>query len=272
MPFLELEGSPELEGNPREVQQELTVGSGSQAAWRLSGRDLSARHFTLKLDGDGNAIVMPASPQNVVILNGKQLAPRGAPVASGDVIAAGSARFVFLKDRNSSRPKAVEPGQAFLIDVARRKGYALRKRVVQIGREIGCSIVLKDPTVSRFHADIRAEGGEYVLYSMGSAGTKVNGNNLSGPQMLEEGSNIQIGETKFTFSRQALPQGVTSAQFEDHDNDAFSRKKTEVQGFRAVHEGDTGGGKEFKTRQVSPVIIGALVVAVVLAIVLFALR
>jgi hypothetical protein len=45
MPFLELEGVPDLEDNPRELNGDLVVGSGSQATWRLTGRDLAARHF-----------------------------------------------------------------------------------------------------------------------------------------------------------------------------------------------------------------------------------
>jgi predicted component of type VI protein secretion system len=171
MPFLELEGSPDLENNPRELDGQLIVGSGSQATWRIQGRDLAARHFRIHVE-DGLARVVPASAQNVVVLNGKQAATEGTNLRSGDVIAAGSARFIFLATADAERPAPVEaPAPALLIDATAKKGYTLRKRVVQIGREIGCSIVLKDPTVSRFHADVRSEGGEYVLYSMGSAGT-----------------------------------------------------------------------------------------------------
>ncbi len=233
MPFLELEGSPDLENNPRELTSELIVGSGSQATWRIQGRDLAARHFRVQVL-DGVARVIPASAQNVVVLNGKQTPPAGAELRSGDVIAAGSARFIYLATRDAERPPP--PGEsppAFLIDNAARKGYALRKRVVQIGREIGCHIVLKDPTVSRFHADIRAEGGEYVLYSMGSTGTKINGQSVTIPRMLEEGDEIAIGETTFVFSRRALPPGVRPVQFEDHADDGFSRRNT-VLATRAV--------------------------------------
>lgn len=226
MPFLELEGVPDLEDNPRELSGDLIIGSGSQATWRLSGRDLAARHFRVQANGAG-ARVLPASAQNIVVLNGSQVPLDGADLNSGDVIAAGSARFVFLDAQDSPRPEPVtEPLPAFLINTQARRGYALRKRVVQIGREIGCSIVLKDPTVSRFHADIRSEGGEYVIYSMGSAGTTVNDAAVTVPCMLTEGDRVTIGDTTFAFTRRSLPPGVSLVQFEDHADDAFSRRNT----------------------------------------------
>src|SRR6476660_3160937 len=200
MPFLELEGKPDLENNPRELVGYVIVGSGSQATWRLSGNDLAARHFRISLQ-NGGAQVTPASPHNVVVLNGAQVPMEGAHLNSGDVVAAGQARFVFLTDLNAARPApAAEMPEAHLIDVTNKKGYTLRRRVVQIGREIGCSIVLKDPTISRFHADVRAEGGQFVLYAMGSSGTKVNGEPAVAPRLLREGDQSSMGDTTFTFS------------------------------------------------------------------------
>ncbi len=226
MPFLELEGVPDLEDNPRELNGELVVGSGSQATWRRTGRDLAARHFRVQVLSDGVHVV-PASVQNIVVLNGAQAPTEGTTLTSGDIIAAGSARFVFLDERDSPRPVPVGgPASTFLIDSSARRGYALRKRVVQIGREIGCSIVLKDPTVSRFHSDVRSEGGEFVIYSMGSTGTRVNDAPVTVPRMLVEGDRIAIGDTTFTFTRRPLPPGISLVQFEDHADDSFSRRNT----------------------------------------------
>src|SRR5574340_558814 len=191
MPFLELEGQPDLEDNPRELNGELVVGSGSQASWRIPRRDLAARHVIIRGANNGGARVVPASPQNIVVLNGKQAPNDGTALNSGDVIAAGSARFVFLAARDSDRPVPVtDTAPAFLVDHKGRKGFSLQKRVIQIGREIGCTIVLRDPTVSRFHADIRSEGGEDVLYSLGSTGTRINDAPVTTPRLLQEGDRI----------------------------------------------------------------------------------
>jgi predicted component of type VI protein secretion system len=228
MPFLELEGKPDLENNPRELVGEVIVGSGSQATWRVSGSDLAARHFRVAVN-NGSAQVIPASPQNIVVLNGEQVPTDGAALNTGDVVAAGQARFVFLTDLRAARPSPMtEMPDAHLIDVTNKKGYTLRRRVVQIGREIGCSIVLKDPTVSRFHADVRSEGGQFVLYAMGSSGTKVNGEPAVAPRLLREGDQITMGDTTFTFSLLAIPAGIRAEHIEDHEDDSISRKYTQL--------------------------------------------
>ena len=267
MPVLELEGKPDLEGNPRDFSGELMVGSGSQANWRLAGLDLAARHFKVRAADDGSAAVVPASPQNVVVVNGKQVPASGAPIASGDAIAAGGARFIYLLKADSKRPAAPQPApDAHLIDTANRKGYTLRKRVVQIGREIGCSIVLKDPTVSRFHADVRGEAGEFVIYSMGSAGTKINNQPASAPKLLVEGDQIQIGETMFTFTRQPLPPGVRAVQFEDHDDDAFSRRSTQLAQRAVTMEAGKYPMASGRKLPLMPMLVGGAVVSILVVL------
>lgn len=265
MPFLELEDSPDLADNPRELQGTLNIGSGSHSDWRIQKRDLAAHHFRLDF-ADGVARVVPASTQNVVVLNSRQVPPDGADVNPGDVVAAGSARFVFLAARDAARPApAGEPVQALLIDPATKKAYVLRKRMVQIGREIGCNIVLMDPTVSRFHADVRSEAGGYVLYSMGSAGTKVNGQVITAPRMLDEGDQVALGATTLTFLRGSIPPGLSAVQFEDYADDSFSRKHT-VLAQRAITEthGALPGRRRGRdiTAWVRPLIVGVGTVVV----------
>jgi predicted component of type VI protein secretion system len=264
MPFLELEGKPDLENNPRELVGEVVVGSGSQATWRLSGSDLAARHFRIALN-NGTAQVIPASPQNVVVLNGEQVPTDGAPLNTGDVVAAGQARFVFLTDLKAKRPRPVtEMPDAHLIDVTNKKGYTLRRRVVQIGREIGCSIVLKDPTVSRFHADVRAEGGQFVLYAMGSSGTKVNGEPAVVPRLLRESDQITMGDTTFTFSSQPMPPGIRAVQFEDHEDDSFSRKNTQLAQRAVTSEHGKYARSQKKQLPLIPMLVGAAIVVIAL--------
>ena len=267
MAVLELEGKPDMDGNPREFTGELMVGSGSQANWRIAGQDLAARHFKLRPSSDGTAAVVPASPQNVVVVNGVQVPAAGSTINSGDVISAGAGRFVYLKDDKQKRPTpAGPPPDAYLIDAVNKKGYTLRKRVVQIGREIGCSIVLKDPTVSRFHADVRHEAGEYVIYSMGSAGTKINGQPVRDPRLLAEGDLIQIGETTFTFSRRQLPTGIRPVQFEDHDDDSFSRRSTQLAQKAVTMEGGQYPDAIGRKLPLMPMLVGIAVVSILVVL------
>ena len=264
MPFLELEGSPELTDNPRSLDGALDVGSGSQVDWRIQRRDLAARHFRVDPSG-AIPLVLPASNQNVIALNGLQVPAGGADLHPGDVIAAGSARFVYLETSDTERPAPPEePPQALLVNAAARKAYTMRNRVVQIGREIGCSIVLKDPTVSRFHADVRSEAGGYVLYSMGSGGTRINGQTVTAPRMLVEGDEIAIGGTTFTFLRGAVPPGMSRVQFEDNAEEAVNRRQTVVaqRAITAAHGRPYRPQRNWKT----PLMVGGGLVAVLAAL------
>lgn len=272
MPFLELQGNPEQADNPRELLGPLIVGSGSQSDWRVQRLDLAARHFRIEVDGPVPTVI-PASNQNVVVLNGRQVRAGGADIHSGDVIAAGSARFVFLDSHDSARPEPPgEPAPALLVDAAARKAFTLRNRVVQIGREIGCSIVLKDPTVSRFHADVRSEGGGYVLYSMGSAGTKINGQTVTAPRLLEEGDEISIGGTLFTFMLGSIPPGMSRVQFEDHAEDAINRRHTVVAQRAITASNGPVTSRRGRRSWAKPVAIGAGVVAALAAVYVVLLR
>ena len=190
MPFLD------LDGEVRELAAgDTTVGSGTQAGWRVQNADLAARHFTITVHGTGPAMLRPASAHGIVVVNGRQVPQGGATVAHGDVIAAGGARFRFIEDRKSALPDLpAPPGEGYLINEGERVAYPLSKKTVSIGRDAASHVLVRDPSVSRFHADVRAEAGEYVLYAMGSAGTRVNGHGVSGPRLLEEGDEIGVGE------------------------------------------------------------------------------
>lgn len=261
MPFLELDGNADVAEKLRQLEGETIVGSGAQSTWRIQRLDLAARHFAVRVDVAGAATVAPATPRSVVILNGRQVPHEGVPLASGDVLCAGSARFVFLASKSAPRPAPVAAAQAYLIDSAGRKGYTLRRKVVQIGREIGCSIVLRDPSVSRFHADIRGEGGEHVLYSMGATGTKINGAPASEPRVLQEGDQIHVGATSFVFTRSRLPDGIKPTDFEDHADDSINRRATQV-----YQKAVTGAGPSVKKRGIAaaanPLMIGAIALSV----------
>jgi predicted component of type VI protein secretion system len=245
----------ELDGTARELEPETTVGSGSQAAWRVASKDLAARHFTLHVSREG-AKVVPTSAQHVVILNGEPVPVQGAAVKGGDVISAGAAHFIFLNKESDKRPELPAPnGPAYLVDAQNRRAYPLNRRVVQIGREIGCNIVLKDTSVSRFHADIRAEGGQHVIYSMGSGGTKVGSQSVTHPRMLRDGDEIRIGRATFTFTRDKVPAGMKVVDLEDHADESFARRETVV--YQKVI---SGSHDEFKIKKSPvPMLVGLVV-------------
>jgi DNA-binding winged helix-turn-helix (wHTH) protein len=62
-----------------------------------------------------------------------------------------------------------------------------------IGRGSDCHIVLPERQVSRHHAKILSESGQYVLHDLGSKnGTHMNGNRVRGSIPIRDGDEIQI--------------------------------------------------------------------------------
>lgn len=232
MPFLE------HEGNTRELRPgDTLVGSGAQADWRLQNVDLAARHFSVALGADGRAMLKPYSAQNVVVVNGRQVPLAGVALGEGDVVAAGLAQFVYIGDPSQPRrsTSGTTRGSAWLINDSDRTAYPLKKRTVSIGRDATSSVPIREPSVSRIHADIRSEAGEYVLYAMGSAGTRINGHGVSAPRLLEEGDKIEIGSTTLRFTREGTPPaGFTVFQGADDSGDDTGTRRATVVAAQAV--------------------------------------
>ena len=202
MPYLEFDGTA------RELPRgETVVGSGSQAAWRVQDAGLAARHFTIAIDQSDAATLAPVSTQSVVVVNGRQLGMAGVTLHDGDLVSAGAAHFVYAqRPGRAPSPTPPEPGtrQAFLVNDGERVAFPVRRRTTSIGRDAASHVVVRDATVSRFHADVRAEAGQHVLYSMGSAGTTVNGVRVAGPQLLEEGDEVAMGSTTLRYTREPV--------------------------------------------------------------------
>ncbi len=71
----------------------------------------------------------------------------------------------------------------------------------QIGRGHDCQIRLDDEYVSRTHARIKFESGQFFIYDVGSsAGTYVNDRKVQ-RLMLYDGTQIRLGETTLEFKR-----------------------------------------------------------------------
>lgn len=73
------------------------------------------------------------------------------------------------------------------------QSWSIEKERVIIGRSEDCDIVLVERQVSRHHARIRRLDSQYVLEDLGSRnGTYVNGREVTGPYVLQDGDEIQI--------------------------------------------------------------------------------
>ena len=75
------------------------------------------------------------------------------------------------------------------------KIYPLLNSEIAIGREAGSDVYINDVEVSRKHARLLSQFGDYLLEDLDSTnGTFVNGQRISGQRILQPGDTIFLGE------------------------------------------------------------------------------
>lgn len=92
--------------------------------------------------------------------------------------------------------------RAWLVDQRWMKVYPLADATT-IGRGPDNTIILRDPAVSRDHAEIRREGASHVLRASGTSGTTLNGEPVTADSVLDEGDIIEIAFTQLRFTERA---------------------------------------------------------------------
>ena len=97
------------------------------------------------------------------------------------------------------------------------KSYRLQThRPFTVGRDPGNDIILRDPKVSRHHAEIVFERGFFVLHDLASAnGTYVNGKRIR-VAPLTHGAKLRMGNSYGRFSEE-LPTEADAATGEAFD-------------------------------------------------------
>lgn len=192
---------------------ETVVGGAASVGLHVGDADLLPRHFVLRVSGD-DVYIRIWSPDTVVALNGRQMGSEESRLDDGDTISAGSAHFHAWQNEPDLTPVTSEssdsrPPRAHLIDTRDNVAYPLDRLSTNIGRATANVIRVKDPTASRFHAQVRREAGGYALHSVGSSGTRINGRRVGSPQLLEDGDEIEIAYTTLRYTRATPPEGVT---------------------------------------------------------------
>ncbi|MFN2565473.1 MAG: FHA domain-containing protein [Gemmatimonadaceae bacterium] len=192
---------------------ETIVGGVPSAGLRVADADLLPRHFVLRVEGD-DIWLRVWSTESVVALNGRQVGGQECKLDDGDTISAGSTHFHVWRNQPellsvTAESEPSRPPTGHLIDTKDHVAYPLDRLSTNIGRATANVIRLKDPTASRFHAQVRREAGGYALHSVGSSGTRINGRRVGAPQLLEDGDEIEIAYTTLRYTRATPPEGVT---------------------------------------------------------------
>ena len=119
-----------------------------------------------------------------------------------------------VPDAGATMVAGAEPGAAqapaarLMFKTGDRAGQSipLSAEATRIGRGSENDVVVDDPAVSREHATIIFENGQYVVEDVGSAGgTMVEGSSAGGQTVLSSGSTIQLGETELVFMQSDSP-------------------------------------------------------------------
>jgi len=95
------------------------------------------------------------------------------------------------------------PSSSFLI--INSQLFPIEHVIVNIGRTLDNHLVIRDATVSRLHAQIRYDDGEFTIYDLNSTGgTFVNGERVA-KRVLKSGDNIMLAAVPIVFV-QDVPQ------------------------------------------------------------------
>ncbi|MEA2373579.1 MAG: hypothetical protein QOD53_42 [Thermoleophilaceae bacterium] len=106
--------------------------------------------------------------------------------------------MVYSPDRDA-RPLAPPPpaGRALLVGDGKR--VVLSGSRILIGRSRDCDFTLEDPNASRRHAELRNEGGHWIVSDLGSTnGVKVNGRKVE-EAALQPGDELAFGLARLKF-------------------------------------------------------------------------
>lgn len=77
--------------------------------------------------------------------------------------------------------------------------FPLKHLVTYIGRKSDNDLVIQEPTISRKHAEIRYEGGEFILFDLDSVnGTRINNQEIE-KSVLLPGTLIYLGDVALVF-------------------------------------------------------------------------
>jgi pSer/pThr/pTyr-binding forkhead associated (FHA) protein len=91
----------------------------------------------------------------------------------------------------------------------RTRSLLMRKHEGVIGRERGCTFRIPSMEVSRRHCVLRTRDGYVTVEDLKSSnGTQLNGENVSGVQVVRPGDRLRVGPVTFVVEYQLTPEAI----------------------------------------------------------------
>ena len=104
-----------------------------------------------------------------------------------------------------------------------------------LGRHPNCQIVLDAAAVSRHHARIVREDGQFLIEDLGSRnGTLINGEKIEGRQTLQNGDRIVICDLSFDFFHNTPSEMLAGPALAEDSAMAFLVDDADVSTLRAA--------------------------------------
>ncbi|HEY7974490.1 MAG TPA: FhaA domain-containing protein [Ktedonobacterales bacterium] len=96
----------------------------------------------------------------------------------------------------------IPPAWLTLLQPARGEPMRLDRQTISIGRHNTNDIIVNERRVSRFHAEVKYEHGQFMLYDLKSVnGVQVNGAKVTRPVPLQDRDIISVCGYEFIFQR-----------------------------------------------------------------------
>jgi ABC transport system ATP-binding/permease protein len=178
-----------------------------QSSWtigRLPDNDLTiakdavSRHHARIEAAQGGYRIADLGSQNGTQLNGERFRDESRWLANGDTIVIGEDVLRFITGEETRLGGAPET------PVSGMQVVQLTKQHLTLGRDRANDVVLQDPNVSRFHAEVARLKDRVAIRDLGSRnGTRVNGE-LVRTALLEAGSEVGIGPYRLIFDGAAF--------------------------------------------------------------------
>jgi ABC transport system ATP-binding/permease protein len=174
-----------------------TVGRAEDNTIRIASERVSRHHARFELAPEGYAVT-DLDTRNGTYLNGERLRGESRLLTSGDTVTIGGEPIRFLAG------KATVFADSLQQPVTGPQTIRLLGDQLAIGRDPANDIVLDDPNVSRFHADVVSVDEGWELRDLGSRnGTRLNGS-LIDRAPIESGSELGIGPFRLIFDGAAF--------------------------------------------------------------------
>lgn len=158
----------------------IVIGRSSSADVRVDDPRVSRVHAVLTRNGEVWELEDRQSANGTFVL--------GAAVQR---LAIDGPTVVCLADPDDGIPVLVTPGGAVTTAVVSKRHES---PLVRIGRATDNDVVVDDPHVSRYHAELRRENGDWLLCDLNTAnGTKLDGRRVH-VEPLHDAVHVEIGE------------------------------------------------------------------------------